>query len=56
MGGPGKWFYARCACTLAVLILVATGTRIVVQSADRAVGGAAVPLPIFTDITEQAST
>ena len=24
------------------------------QSADRAVGGAAVPLPIFTDITEQA--
>jgi len=51
---PGKPFCVRCACLFAVLVLIATGARVLVQSADQAPGGVAGPLPIFTDITQQA--
>jgi hypothetical protein len=51
---PGKPFGVRCACLVAVLVLIATGDRVLVQSADQALGDAAVPLPVFTDITQQA--
>jgi hypothetical protein len=54
MSRPGKLFYVRCPCVLAAVILIATGARVLVQSADQALAGAAVPLPVFTDITQQA--
>jgi hypothetical protein len=54
LSGPRKRFCARCACVLAFVILLATGSRFLARSADQAADGAAAPLPIFTDITAQA--
>src|SRR5580704_10223009 len=47
-------FQARYLCVFGFVIVIGGVAQFIVKSADQAPGAAAIPFPVFTDITHQA--